>query len=55
MVKKKNNKIPKIKGRKKIIKEVLLNQKTFDKDVEWLVEYRKGLTRGIGRGRERGD
>tara|TARA_R100001377_G_C3173501_1_gene103943 strand:+ start:69 stop:671 length:603 start_codon:yes stop_codon:yes gene_type:complete len=42
MVKKKNNKIPKIKGRKKVIKEVLLNQKIFDKQVEWLVEYRKG-------------
>lgn len=43
MVRKKSNKIAKIKGRSKKSKVVISNQKEVDKKTEWAVEYRKGI------------
>ena len=42
MVRKKSNKIPKIKGRSRQSKVIILNQKQYDKNCEWAIEYRKG-------------
>ena len=42
MVKKKTNKIPKIKGRSKSTKVIIKNQKDYDKKCEWAIEYKKG-------------
>ena len=42
MVKKKANKIPKIKGRSKSPKVIIKNQKDYDKKCEWAIEYKKG-------------
>jgi ribosomal protein S27E len=43
MVRKKANKIPKIKGRSRQSKVTILNQKNYDKKCEWAVEYKKGF------------
>ena len=43
MVKKKNNKTPKIRGRRKVKKEIITNQKDFDSKIEYAIEYKKGV------------
>ena len=42
MVRKKSNKIPKIRGTAKSSKVIIANQKQFDEKCDYSIEYKKG-------------